>query len=789
MAYLDYALIEKSTLGDIGDAIREKTNSVKLLDPSKFASEIKRIPSEADKVPLQDKTIKINGEYTADEYYYGFNTVTVDVDSGIDGLSVVVNSTKLIDMALNKANVVVNNDILQNVYNNLLNELQSNITAYDEYCTTNSLKKNNDSITSYLSSDGYAATAVSTWAWDNAIFCELANKSKLHTLTDDDLVGIIIGGNLATRDKTYTINDSDVEVIRSVFDAYISSANLGYYWVDVLPMNELPASWFANTQAYENALSYIASSDNITYFTMLYKRFWNPTYLVWGNYELSMLDNSKNYLIVRSSTNINQVSGTSWYNEDFTTASIKACKATYNNGLVANWSVYDQESFNSYGSLSTFSPMGTSINKTVGSIDNNGVGYQGLYLFSKTGGKKCLFTSVDNMKKLSVGNQPYYFVSSREYLTDNDNTINFTGDYYVANKENYSYDIIQNRMNNATTINDNIRSNIINEQVSVIESKYLYVGDENYTLQSKKVNEVGEVIADGEYYGLSKVTIDLPLQEKTAEQGDIVEPDDGYYGLSKVTVTPVLLQEKMTFRSGEITADGEYFGLSKVIVDVPAGGNIDNGYSVNFYNHDKILIETRGAKCGNSIIPPYSYEADAWEDESGYSYSFPYTVPIADTGKVYNMFAAGLKTVEQELYSFYEIDKQEYPHLLLMSNGILESGAGWDIIAFAKSYGIGKVGSRNYLQVNGLYKNFGMYCVVNSTNLNDFVKYVRANVTSESFINGTSYLKIGMSWEVSGYSNSDSMINYFDTFINTSSSSTPEYTGRILSLEGIKFVP
>lgn len=81
MAYLDYALIEKSTLGDIGDAIREKTGGIKLLDPANFVSEISKIPSEADKVPLQDKVITSNGEYAADEGYYGLGAITVNVES------------------------------------------------------------------------------------------------------------------------------------------------------------------------------------------------------------------------------------------------------------------------------------------------------------------------------------------------------------------------------------------------------------------------------------------------------------------------------------------------------------------------------------------------------------------------------------------------------------------------------------------------------------------------------------------------------------------------------------
>lgn len=82
MAYLDYALIEKSTLGDIGDAIREKTGGISLIDPANFASEIENIPSALDEIPLQEKIVTENGEVLPDEGYCGLNKVIVDVKSG-----------------------------------------------------------------------------------------------------------------------------------------------------------------------------------------------------------------------------------------------------------------------------------------------------------------------------------------------------------------------------------------------------------------------------------------------------------------------------------------------------------------------------------------------------------------------------------------------------------------------------------------------------------------------------------------------------------------------------------
>lgn len=45
MGYENYALIKKTTLTDIGNAIRGKTGGVELIDPASFATKINSIPS------------------------------------------------------------------------------------------------------------------------------------------------------------------------------------------------------------------------------------------------------------------------------------------------------------------------------------------------------------------------------------------------------------------------------------------------------------------------------------------------------------------------------------------------------------------------------------------------------------------------------------------------------------------------------------------------------------------------------------------------------------------------
>lgn len=145
-------------------------------------------------------------------------------------------------------------------------------------------------------------------------------------------------------------------------------------------------------------------------------------------------------------------------------------------------------------------------------------------------------------------------------------------------------------------------------------------------LQEKTVDENGEVTADIGYYGLSKVTVAVPMPEGvksitvngeydigefekvTVNVGDesaqlhiktveitengtvVVQPDEGYDGMSATTIvtnvqSDLNLQEKTVTENGEVTPDAGYAGLSKVIVDVSASDTDDEFAPLTSYNY------------------------------------------------------------------------------------------------------------------------------------------------------------------------------------------------------------
>lgn len=180
---------------------------------------------------------------------------------------------------------------------------------------------------------------------------------------------------------------------------------------------------------------------------------------------------------------------------------------------------------------------------------------------------------------------------------------------------------------------------------------------------------------------------------------------------TKLTAIGEAIREKSS-EYGPLTMDE----MPEAIRNIVGGGanNIENGYTVNFFDADSNLVQSHSAIYGNWVDQPISHLVDHWEDSAGHVHMFPLVV-TADMGiEVVDVYEAGPSTWERTLYNHFKVDKLRYPYLAVMICSNSDSG-GSAVIFSTNSSGFHVENSSNpYISFKGAdhYTTGALYTMV-----------------------------------------------------------------------------
>ena len=368
--------------------------------------------------------------------------------------------TKVLDMALTKTGISANSSLLQKLQASILNMLNGTASSYTDYCKANGYLKNAESWSNYLNSDAYLSLgfAIPNFFLQSGYFLDwMFGGNARGEVMESDVVQSMCDTAVAVQGEEYLISDKAVEYIRDEFDNVVENEGYGYYYLPTLSPDDVPTSIFKDSTSYSNFKTYVENSDYVTVLCItVYSEISNP------NTSYYLFNNSKNVNVFYDGARFG------FYYDDWYAYSGQWVRY-YNS---TQFSITTPEEFNSQVNYTNYTDFS---GKFYHEIAGNG----NYYMFATKDGRDIkIFRSLDALKNHTVGKQDYYRVVTNNYDTSTDNSVSFTGDYIKDNSNTYSYDIIQNEIDNSTEINESTVNNIVNNNTSTIVNNYYTTTDD-----------------------------------------------------------------------------------------------------------------------------------------------------------------------------------------------------------------------------------------------------------------------------------------------------------------------
>ena len=379
------------------------------------------------------------------------NTYTIPVYAAT---STDIALTKVLDMALTKTGISANSSLLQKLQASILNMLNGTASSYTDYCEANGYSKNEESWANYLNSDAYLALGftIPNFFLQSGYFLDwMFGGNAREEIMESDIVQSMCDTAVAVQGEKYLISDEAVEYIRDEFDTVVENEGYGYFYLPTLSPDDVPTSIFKDSSSYSNFKTYVENSEYVTVLCItVYSEISNP------NTSYYLFNNSKNVNVFYDGARFG------FYYDDWNAYSGQWVRY-YNS---TQFSITNPEEFNSQVNYTSYTDFS---GKFYHEIAGNG----NYYMFATKDGRDIkIFRSLDALKNHTVGKQDYYRVVTNNYDTTTDNSVSFTGDYIKDNSNTYSYDIIQNEIDNSTEINESTVNNIVNNNTSTIVNNY-----------------------------------------------------------------------------------------------------------------------------------------------------------------------------------------------------------------------------------------------------------------------------------------------------------------------------